>query len=216
MPSLDLKPFFQKNESFTIVAYLLKWVLISVLVSILIGSGSALFLTGLNWATETREGSSWLIYLLPIAGLIIGYFYHQYGVSVVGGNNLLIDEVKKPTKLIPFKMAPLVVGGTIITHLFGGSAGREGTAVQMGGAFSDQFTSVFGLSEYERKIIIAIGISGGFAAVFGTPLAGFIFAFEVLVLGKKKYLALIPCILTAFLSDYFCTIGELDIPNIQF
>ena len=180
--------------------------IISLLVSAFIGTGAALFLTGLTWATDTRELNTWLIYLLPIAGLIIGYFYHQYGVSVVGGNNLLIDEVKSPKKKIPLKMAPMVVLGTIITHLFGGSAGREGTAVQMGGAISDQFTGKFGLKEKDRKILIALGVSGGFAAVFGTPLAGFIFAFEILLLGKMKYLAILPCLITAFLSDYFCTI----------
>ena len=189
-----------------VFTYLSKWMIISLLVSVFIGTGSALFLTGLTWATDTRELNTWLIYLLPIAGLIIGYFYHQYGVSVVGGNNLLIDEVKSPKKKIPFKMAPMVVLGTIITHLFGGSAGREGTAVQMGGAISDQFTGRFGLKEEDHKILIALGVSGGFAAVFGTPLAGFIFAFEILVLGKMKYLAILPCLVTAFLSDYFCTI----------
>ena len=222
MPFLNLKSFFQKLECFPLGAYLLKWGLISILVSALIGTGSALFLTGLHWASDTRELNSWLIYLLPVAGLTIGYFYHQYGVSVVGGNNLLIDEVKKPTKRIPFRMAPMVVLGTIITHLFGGSAGREGTAVQMGGAISDQFTAIFGLTDYERKIIIAIGISGGFAAVFGTPLAGFIFTFEVLLLGKKRFLAIIPCFVTAFLSDYFCTVWGVghtqysitEVPNI--
>lgn len=223
MPFLNLKSFFQKTECFPLGAYLLKWGIISFVVSALIGTGSALFLSGLHWATDTRESNSWLIYLLPIAGLIIGYFYHQYGVSVVGGNNLLIDEVKKPSKRIPFRMAPMVVLGTILTHLFGGSAGREGTAVQMGGAISDQFTSIYGLTDFERKMVIAIGISGGFAAVFGTPLAGFIFAFEVLLLGKKRFLAIIPCIATAFLSDYFCTVWGVghtnytifEVPNIS-
>jgi H+/Cl- antiporter ClcA len=196
----------QQLKNNLVFTYLSKWMIISLLVSVFIGTGSALFLTGLTWATDTRELNTWLIYLLPIAGLIIGYFYHQYGVSVVGGNNLLIDEVKSPKKKIPLKMAPMVVLGTIITHLFGGSAGREGTAVQMGGAISDQFTSKFGLKEKDRKILIALGVSGGFAAVFGTPLAGFIFAFEILLLGKMKYLAILPCLITAFLSDYFCTI----------
>jgi H+/Cl- antiporter ClcA len=196
----------QQLKNNLVFTYLSKWMIISLLVSVFIGTGSALFLTGLTWATDTRELNTWLIYLLPIAGLIIGYFYHQYGVSVVGGNNLLIDEVKSPKKKIPLKMAPMVVLGTIITHLFGGSAGREGTAVQMGGAISDQFTGKFGLKEKDRKILIALGVSGGFAAVFGTPLAGFIFAFEILLLGKMKYLAILPCLITAFLSDYFCTI----------
>ncbi len=195
----------EKLSKFINFHYLTKWVTLSVIVGILIGTGSALFLIGLDWATNTREGNQWLIWLLPIAGFLIGYTYYKFGYKVVSGNNLLIREVKQPTERVQFRMAPMVVLGTIITHLFGGSAGREGTAVQMGGAIADQFSKPFQLTEEDRKIIIGLGVSGGFAAVFGTPLAGILFAFEILALNQLIKKGLIPIILTAFIADYFCT-----------
>jgi H+/Cl- antiporter ClcA len=120
-----------------------KWILICVLIGILSGSASALFLVSLEWVTQFRIQHDWLIWLLPFGGLLVGFSYHYWGESVVKGNNLLLEEYETPKKVIPFKMAPLVLLGTLLTHLFGGSAGREGTAVQMGGAIADQFTKLF-------------------------------------------------------------------------
>ncbi|MDX5437459.1 MAG: voltage-gated chloride channel family protein, partial [Pontibacter sp.] len=121
-----------------------------------------------------------------------------------GGNNLLLEEINQPKKVVPFKMAPLVLLGTLVTHLFGGSAGREGTAVQMGGAIADQFTYLFGLRPRDRKILIITGISAGFASLFGTPLAGAVFGLEVFVLGRMRYEALMPSFLAAVVADYTC------------
>ena len=109
-----------------------KWILICALIGIFSGSASAFFLVALEWVTQFREHHNWIIWLLPIGGLCIGLVYHYYGKEVVKGNNLLLEEYENPQKTIPLKMAPLVLIGTLITHLFGGSAGREGTAVQMG------------------------------------------------------------------------------------
>jgi H+/Cl- antiporter ClcA len=120
----------------------LKWIFICALIGFLSGSASAFLLESLEWAANYRTQNNWIIWLLPIGGLLIGLGYHYFGSSVVKGNNLLLEEYETPTKTIPLKMAPLVLLGTIITHLFGGSAGREGTAVQMGGAIADQFTSI--------------------------------------------------------------------------
>ena len=131
--------------------------------------------------------------------------YHYWGTGVAKGNNHLLEEFHSPKQVIPLKMAPLVLIGTLITHLFGGSAGREGTAVQMGASISDQFTRLFKLNDEARKIIIIIGISGGFASVFGTPLAGSIFALEVLILSKIPYKAILPSLSTAIVADYTCT-----------
>jgi len=195
----------EKISKFIHFHYLTKWVTLAIIIGILTGTGAALFLIGLDWATNTRESNQWLIWLLPLAGLLIGYTYHKFGYKVVSGNNLLIKEVKQPTERVQFRMAPMVVLGTIITHLFGGSAGREGTAVQMGGAIADQFSQPFKLTEEDRKIIIGIGVSGGFAAVFGTPLAGILFAFEILALNQLIKKGLLPIILAAFTADYFCT-----------
>ncbi|NKI27134.1 voltage-gated chloride channel family protein [Arenibacter sp. 6A1] len=190
--------------------YLLKWLLICGIIGFFVGSISAFFLLSLEWATNWRESHLWIIALLPLGGFIIGLSYHLYGHSVVKGNNLLLEEFHHPRKIIPFRMAPLVLFGTIATHLFGGSAGREGTAVQIGGAIADQFTKLFKLSRRDRKIILIVGISAGFASVFGTPLAGGIFALEVLVLGRIRLDAILPSFLAAVFADYFCQIWNVS------
>jgi H+/Cl- antiporter ClcA len=156
----------------------------------------------LDWVTQYREHNNWMIWLLPIGGLIIGLLYYYCGKSVVKGNNLLLEEYENPQKIIPLKMAPLVLFGTLITHLFGGSAGREGTAVQMGGAIADQFTRIFKLDNTDRKTLIILGISAGFASVFGTPLAGALFALEVLYFSKISYKSIPLSFLTAYIA-YF-------------
>ena len=179
-----------------------KWILICFLIGILSGSASGFFLVSLEWVTQFRIQHEWIVWLLPFGGLIIGYTYYFWGESVVKGNNLLLEEYESPKKVIPFKMAPLVLLGTLITHLFGGSAGREGTAVQMGGAIADQFTKLFNLDNSERKILIILGISAGFASVFGTPLAGAIFALEVLYFSKINIKSIILSFLVAY-TAYF-------------
>ena len=189
--------------------YLVKWLLMAVLIGIIIGSVTAFFLSSLNWLTDWRESHIWIIALLPLGGLLIGFTYYYFGASVVKGNNLLLEEFHSPRQIIPLKMAPLVLLGTLVTHLFGGSAGREGTAVQMGGAIADQFTKFLRLKDSDRKIILVMGISAGFAAVFGTPLAGAIFALEVLVLGRIRYEAILPSFLVAVIANYTCKAWEV-------
>ncbi len=188
----------------------LKWILICLFIGFLSGSASALLLVTLEWAAQFRGDNSWIIWLLPIAGLLIGLVYHYYGASVVKGNNLLLEEYETPKNTTPLKMAPLVLFGTIITHLFGGSAGREGTAVQMGGAIADQFTDFFKLDKSERKTLIILGISAGFASVFGTPLAGASFALEVLYFCKISYKSIILSFLVAFIAYYTVEIWEVQ------
>ena len=205
-----IKKFFLSFEQSFSLLFLLKWTLICLLIGALTGSASAVFLWSLEWATNYREANVWIIALLPIAGLVIGLSYHYYGESVVKGNNLLLEEYHSPKKVIPFKMAPLVFLGTILTHLFGGSAGREGTAVQIGGAIADQFTRLFKLSNSDRKILLIAGISAGFSSVFGTPLAGAIFALEVLLIGRIKFDALVPSFLAAIFANYFCDIWQIS------
>lgn len=203
------KIFLSFEQSFSLL-FLLKWGFICLLIGALTGSASAVFLWTLEWATNYREANLWIIALLPISGLIIGLSYHYYGESVVKGNNLLIEEFHSPKKIIPFKMAPLVFIGTILTHLFGGSAGREGTAVQVGGAIADQFTKIFKLSDFDRKIVLITGISAGFASVFGTPLAGAIFALELMVIGRIRFEAILPSFLAAVFANYFCDVWQIS------
>jgi H+/Cl- antiporter ClcA len=184
------------------ILLLAKWILLCVLIGIFSGSASAFFLVSLEWVTQFREHHNWMIWLLPIGGLCIGLLYHYYGKEVVKGNNLLLEEYEKPLKTIPLKMAPLVLIGTLITHLFGGSAGREGTAVQMGGAIADQFKELFKLNNSDRKTLIILGISAGFASVFGTPLAGALFALEVLYFSKINFKSIVFSFLVAYVA-YF-------------
>ena len=189
---------------------LIKWLIICVIISILIGSVSALFLFSLEWVTNNRISNSWMIFLLPVGGLFIGLMYHYYGKEVQAGNNLLLEEIEKPQKKIPFLMAPLVLVGTLITHWVGGSAGREGTAVQMGGAISDLFSKYYKIHSIDRKILLFMGISGGFASVFGTPWAGFLFAFEINKLSKKHDGFIIPVLIAAFGSDFVCHAWQIS------
>ena len=191
-------------EQFPLFNYLIRWTLIALCAGILTGSASALLLVSLNWATDFRESHLWLIALLPLAGLLIGLIYHYWGTSVVKGNNYLIEEIHAPKDIIPFKMAPLIYITTVITHLFGGSAGREGTAVQMGGAIADQFSRWLKMSRNDHQIMVMLGISGGFASVFGTPLAGAVFGLEVITVGRMRYDSILPCFLSAAFANYTC------------
>lgn len=210
---------------YPLLSYGIKWILICLIAGCLIGSISAFFLNTLATVTAFRETHHYIIVLLPIGGLLIGLSYYYWGTTVVKGNNLLLEAYENPgATTIPFRMVPLVLFGTLVTHLFGGSAGREGTAVQMGGAIADQFTRFFAIKPGDRKILIIIGISAGFAAVFGTPLAGAVFALEVLVLGKMKLEAVFPCFLAAYSAHYFCLLYPVahthytipEVPEIDF
>lgn len=175
--------------------------LITVPVAIAIGSMIALFLVMLNWAIHFRFVHTWLLYLLPLAGIGIHLLYKWYGASAERGNNLIIDEIHQPGAGVPKRMAPLILITTVITHLFGGSAGREGTAVQIGGSLANFFVSLFKLNEDDKQMLLTAGIAAGFGAVFGTPFTGMIFAMEVLTVGKLKYEVWLPCLIAGWVGD---------------
>lgn len=194
--------FFQKYPA---LVYTIKWLLISLLIGIPIGAMSYFFLVTLGMATSYREAHSRIILLLPLGGLTVAALYEYFGQEVKAGNNLLIDNIQKSGKTIPFKMAPFIYIGTIITHLFGGSAGREGTALQMAGAFADQLSKPLKLNSSDRQILLIAAIAAGFGAVFGTPLAGAVFALEFYLVGKIRYNAIFPAFITAIIADYTAT-----------
>lgn len=190
-----------RPEQIKLLPHIAKWLVLALIVAALAGTASALFLFALDRATTWRESHPWIIWLLPFAGFAVSWTYLQFGTKVEAGNNLLLDEIHDPKNVVPLRMAPLVLGGTIVSHLFGASVGREGTAVQMGGALADQLTHLFRMDSQQRRMLIMAGISGGFASVFGTPLAGAVFGLEVLAIGRMRYDAILPCFVAAIVAD---------------
>lgn len=204
--------------------FLLKYSLLIALVSILSGTASAFFLFSLDWATNWRENHLWIVWFLPISGFIVGLVYHYFGDNAERGNNLLIENVQEAKEPITWRMAPLVYLGTIATHLFGGSAGREGTALQMAGSMADQLSKPFNLSAEQRKTLLIAAIAAGFGSVFGTPLAGAVFALEVCIVGNIRYQSVFAAFFAAIGADMVTKLwgtphthySVAEVPNITF
>ena len=180
---------------------LVQGMILGALIGVLCGAAAALFLFLLDKATAFRTSHEYLIYTLPVAGLIIGWLYARFGEDIKGGNNLIIDTIHDGGPEIPARMAPMVLFGTVLTHLFGGSAGREGTAVQMGASLADAVAHRLKLSGPRRTQLLAAGVAGGFGAVFGTPIAGALFGLEFIVLGRIEYAALVPALAASLIGD---------------
>jgi H+/Cl- antiporter ClcA/PII-like signaling protein len=202
-------PFrWNPREHVALGQYVLKWLLIGVPVGAVVGSAVAGFLwaldkaTQIRWSTDTAMGIPWSLFLLPVAGIGIGLMYHLFGKAVEGGNNLIMEQIHEPGGGVPSRMAPLVLVGTVITHLFGGSAGREGTAVQMGGSIASTVGRWLRLSQIDTRTLLMCGVAAGFGAVFGTPLTGAIFAVEVLAIGLMDYQAIVPCLIASIAGDW--------------
>lgn len=186
------------------ISVILRWIIMLMPMAALVGAACALFLWSLDKVTEVRFSHPWLLFLLPAGGLLVGLVYWWKGGTAEAGNNLIVDQIHEPGGGVPLRMAPLVLIATLATHLFGGSAGREGTAVQMGGSIASGFGKLFRLDTDGTRVMLMAGVAAGFAAVFGTPLAGAVFAMEVLAIGRMQYLALAPCLGCALLADWVC------------
>ncbi len=152
----------------------------SILLGVGVGLLCSFFLWLLELVTHTRQSLGYLHLLLPLAGITVAWIYSKFHKDIEAGNNLILDEIHQQKRAIPFLMAPLILFTTVWTHLFGGSAGREGSAVQMGGALSDFISRLFHLNSSERRSLLIAGLGSGFGAAIGAPIAGVVFGHEVL------------------------------------
>lgn len=178
-----------------------RWVALAVVVGVISGVLSAAFIQSLNWATDTRVENSWFIWLLPLAGLLVGASYHYLGRGLERGSNLLIDQIHSHTEWIPLRLTPLIFAASVVSHLAGGSTGREGAALQLAAGATDPISKRLGLDPADRSLMLITAIAGGFGSVFGVPLAGAVFALEVQRVGRIRYEALVPAFVASFVGD---------------
>ena len=161
----------------------LRWMLLSIIIGLLVGAFSSFFAWSLQMVTALREANPWLLYFLPAGGLVIVGLYRLCGAVSDKGTNILLHAVQENYCNVPALMAPLIFTATLITHLFGGSAGREGAALQMGGSLGNSIGRLFRQKKYNRKILVMSVMSAAFSAVFGTPLAASVFPMEMVNVG---------------------------------
>ncbi len=203
--TLLLKLVKQKvNFSLDALRNTLIWLPLGLMVGVPVGLASAVFLYALNYITDFREENLWVIVLLPVIGLLIGWMYHKSNVRANLGSNLIFQEYFAPTSTMPWIKAPLILLSTLLTHLVGASAGREGTAVQMGAVISDSLAFFGKKYQQHRSLFIMAGVGAGFASLFGTPWAGTIFALEILRGKSLNRMAILPAFLSSFSAYYIC------------
>ncbi|MCI8895478.1 MAG: chloride channel protein [Lachnospiraceae bacterium] len=188
------------HHLWTRIDLLIRWVLFSILSGILIGAVGSLFVYGLQHATDTRAEHPWILLFLPLAGVFIVWCYHVLRNETDSGTNLVLSAIHSGEN-IPLKMAPLIFISTILTHFTGGSAGREGAALQIGGSIGHSLGRLFQFDEKDQHIMIMCGMSAAFSAVFGTPLAAAIFSMEVVSVGIMHYSALVPCVVSSLVAS---------------
>ena len=179
----------------------LKWMLIAVITGCVVGVISSLFALGLGKVTAIRAAHSWLVFCLPLAGLAIVFLYKRF-LGEDGGTNLVLSNIHAREDL-PWTMAPLIFVSTLLTHLCGGSAGREGAALQLGGSLGNLLGRFMKMDDQDRRVVVMCGMSAAFAAVFGTPMAAAIFALEVASIGVMYYVGLMPCVFSALIASRF-------------
>lgn len=203
-----LEKFYNHNVKArhrTFLLTLTRWVLWGSLIGIIVGSASAFLINFNDFLTEVREANPFLLFLLPLGGIVIGYIYMYYGKGSRKGNDLVLEYIHHGQGEVPLRMGPIVYLCTFITQLLGGSTGREGAAIQMGASIAEGVNKLFKVDTIDRKILVISGISGGFGSAFGAPLAGTLFGMEAIVIGKTKYEALIPCFVASLVGHYVAT-----------
>ena len=174
----------------------LKWVVFAVLTGSIVGLFSSAFYFLLTLVNDIRLENRWVIYLLPVAGLAIVGLYHLMKNDNDGGTNLVISAIHSGDK-IPLRMAPSIFLSTALTHLCGGSAGREGAALQIGGSIGNALGGLFRFDEKDKHVLIMCGMSAAFSTLFGTPMAAAVFPMEMVSVGVMYYMALVPCVVSS-------------------
>ena len=172
----------------------------AILLGIGVGVYASAFAMLINYLTGVRTQNPWLLYLLPVGGLAIVGFYHLLKADDPKGTNRVLESISSEDETLPIKMTPLITVGTSITHLFGGSAGREGAALQIGGSIGATFARALKLGKTEVMIMTMCGMSAAFSAMFGTPLTATIFAMEVVSIGILHYSAIVSCAVSALVA----------------
>lgn len=178
----------------------IKWLICSAVIGITCGAVGTAFHYSVEYVTQFRNGHKWIIFLLPVAGLLIVFLYRAGGIKHDKGTNLVIGSIRNPEYNVPFRMAPLIFITTVITHLFGGSAGREGAALQIGGSLGASIGKLIKMDDNDKHIMTLCGMSAVFAALFGTPVTAALFSVEVISIGILYYSALVPCILSSTIA----------------
>jgi H+/Cl- antiporter ClcA len=189
------------KEPLSRATHVARWVALAFVIGVLSGLLSAAFIEALNWATDTRESNNWLVYTLPLAGLLVGCSYHYLGRGLERGSNLIIDQIHSHSEWIPLRLTPLIFGASVISHVAGGSTGREGAALQLAAGVTDPISKRLGFNPADRSLMLVAAIAGGFGAVFGVPVAGAVFALEVQRVGRVRYEALVPAFVASFVGD---------------
>ena len=178
------------------------WIVLAILTGLIVGAYSTLFAWILGKATGYRSQYPWLLFLLPLGGILIVAMYRAAKIMTDRGTNLVINSIHAKDE-VPGVMAVLIFVSTIITHMFGGSAGREGAALQMGGSLGNVLARILKKNEEHTRILIMCGMSAAFAAVFGTPMAAAVFSMEVISVGIMHYSALVPCMFASLVASRF-------------
>lgn len=196
----DILFSYLKKTIFSDFTSFCKWLLIALGAGGIIGLAGTAFHMAIGWAEGVREEQQWIYWLLPVGGLVIALLYRVCGMEADPGTDMVLFSVRSEAK-ISIKTAPLIFISTVITHLLGGSAGREGAALQLGGSLGQSLGRLLRLDIKDLHIITLCGMSAGFAALFGTPMTAAIFAMEVISVGVMYYAALVPCVLAAVVAS---------------
>ena len=177
------------------------WTVAGLVVGVVVGLFATAFGLSMRFVIGFRQTHTWLIYLLPVGAVVITYVYKHILKEKDSGTNTVIAAIQSNDRL-PFRLAPLIFVATLLTHLVGGSAGREGAALQMGGSIGNGIGRALKLGSTDKKTMIMCGMSAAFSALFGTPMAAAIFSMEVISVGIMHYAALVPCVISSLVARY--------------